>query len=377
MSRLPQPKHPCLQAAPVRLGVRLRPEAHALLCRVDRGPEVLPPPALAYQPRLVEDRDPPLPINLAQDVEGSRRQGQAARGQPGGQVPGPAQGHEAPPPLGRRPAAPGGRLILRALPAPEERLLGLHLGQAGELVTRPEGRDPKAVEGLDLVMALGLVARDEERLDLAEQAQAHHLAEDPRAGRPPPAAALVLDLLQERPAQLGPGPEQVGPARAPLLSACSVRQTAWRARSRGGKFWITPPPRRCWVLLSVACMALISPGPARGRRPRRGPPRPGGSAPRGRAPAGWWRRWAAAGGAAVAAGPGSPPRPSGRSGSRGWRRPPGRAGWSRSLAGPPREAAGRSGAEPGNGRRSRCRGDAGTRATPGVAIADGGRDPGR
>src|SRR5262249_56743850 len=89
--------------------------------------------------------------------------------------------------------------------------------RAGELPTGPDGPDPEAVERLDLVIALGLVDGDEERLDLAEQAQAHHLAEDARADRPAPEGALVVELLQERPPQLGPGPEQVGPGTGAAL----------------------------------------------------------------------------------------------------------------------------------------------------------------
>src|SRR5215471_10720664 len=217
MHRLSQPKAERLEATPIALGIRLVPEADALLGRVDGGPHVFPHPALADQPRLVEQHYPPLPVDLADDVNAPGRQGQAPRGDQWGQVAGQAQGHEAPPHLGRRPAFQRGGAVGGAVPAQEEGHRAPYLGQPGELLTRPQGRDPEAVEGLDLVIALGLVDGDEERLDLAEQAQAHHLAEDARADRPAPEGALVVELLQERPPPLGPGPEQVGPGTGTAL----------------------------------------------------------------------------------------------------------------------------------------------------------------
>src|SRR5262252_7849036 len=104
MYRLSQPKAERLEATPIALGIRLVPEADALLGRVDGGPHVFPHPALADQPRLVEQHYPPLPVDLADDVNAPGRQGQAPRGDPWGQVAGQAQGHEALPHLGRRPA---------------------------------------------------------------------------------------------------------------------------------------------------------------------------------------------------------------------------------------------------------------------------------
>src|SRR5262249_31481429 len=116
-----------------------------------------------------------------------------------------------------------------------------------ELLTRPEGRDPEAVEGLDLVIALGLVDGDEERLDLAEQAQAHHLAEDARADRPAPEGALVVELLQERPPQLGPGPGPGGPGPGRGFG----RRPRPASPQAGGGGWCEglgapPPPEGLW-----------------------------------------------------------------------------------------------------------------------------------
>src|SRR5262245_11079640 len=217
MDRLAERKAEHFEATPIGLGVRLVPEADTLLAGVDRSADVFSHPALADQPGLIEQGQPPLAIDFAQDVDAPGGQGQAPPRDQRAQVARQAQRHEAAPPLRRGPAAQRRGAVHGAVPAQEDGYLALYLRQAGELPTGPEGPDPEAVERLDLVIALGLVDRDEERLDLAEQAEAHHLAQDARADRPAPEGTLVVELLQERPAQLGPGPQQVGPGTGPAL----------------------------------------------------------------------------------------------------------------------------------------------------------------
>ncbi len=78
------------------------------------------------------------------------------------------------------------------------------MSQTGELFTRPEASLPQAMDGFDLVIALGLVKEREDRLDPAEETQAHDTSDPMRVRMPTAKNRFVIQLLHERQAQIRP-----------------------------------------------------------------------------------------------------------------------------------------------------------------------------
>lgn len=63
------------------------------------------------------------------------------------------------------------------IPPFEEWYLGLHVHTIVKLLTRPERGIPETMKGLDLIVALRVIERCEQRLNTTEQTQTDNLAD--------------------------------------------------------------------------------------------------------------------------------------------------------------------------------------------------------
>jgi len=80
----------------------------------------------------------------------------------------------------------------------------LHMLQATKYTARPKAIQPHAVKRFNQVIALRFVFRNEQRLDAAEQTQAHHLTHHTRMRMPTTERAFIIELLNERQSQIRP-----------------------------------------------------------------------------------------------------------------------------------------------------------------------------
>ena len=204
MNRFLESKLSCFDQLPVGLSVRLMPQGQGLLSRVKGGPHVFADPLVTDGPRFIQELDMSSGVYFTHEVNPSRRNGQVLDWNQAAQV---SRQSSNPKPLSHLCwclALQDGRLVNSVIPARERWGFGLHVPQTRELFTRPEASLPQTMEGLNLVIALGLVKGSKDRFDPAEQTQPHDAADHTRVRMPTTKGCFVVELLHERQPQIRP-----------------------------------------------------------------------------------------------------------------------------------------------------------------------------
>ena len=138
-------KRSCFDQLPVSIGLRLMPDGQGLLSRVDGGAHIFTHPLGANRPGLVQEFDVSSVIYFMHKVNPAHGDGQLFCRNQLPQVCRQARDPNAPSHLSGCLALQGGWLVKRVIPACEGWSFGLHVCQAGELLTRPESNVPQTV----------------------------------------------------------------------------------------------------------------------------------------------------------------------------------------------------------------------------------------